>query len=77
MKDFVKWYNSQDRLIKILLLLIPFVNWVVEVIIRWNSYLEKQDGVRLIVALCVSVFGLVFGWVDLVWLLLFDKLLLQ
>lgn len=29
------WFNKQSRLVQILLLLIPGVNWVVEILIRW------------------------------------------
>lgn len=73
---FQKWFNSQGRLIQLILLLIPFVNWIVEVLVRWDAFLESKDPIRLIVAILVTFFGLVFGWVDLVWVLLFGHLIL-
>ena len=32
---FRKWFESQNLLVRLLLLLIPVVNWVVELICRW------------------------------------------
>lgn len=71
------WFNKQSRLIQILLLLIPGVNWITEILVRWSTYLKKGGTVRLIISIIVTIFGLVFGWIDLVWVLLFKKLLLQ
>lgn len=71
------WFNKQSRLVQILLLLIPGVNWVVEVVVRWSTFFKKGGLLRLIVSIVVLFGGLVFGWVDLVWVLLFKKLLLQ
>lgn len=71
------WFNRQSRLVQILLLLIPGVNWIVEIIVRWSTFLKKGGLIRLIVCIIVTIFGIVFGWIDLVWVLLFKKLLLQ
>lgn len=71
------WFNKQSRLVQIILLLIPGVNWITEILIRWSTYLKKGGTVRLIISIIVTIFGLVFGWIDLVWVLLFKKLLLQ
>ena len=35
------WFNKQSRLVQIILLLIPFVNWAVEIIVRWSTYMKK------------------------------------
>ncbi|HIU60727.1 MAG TPA: hypothetical protein IAB05_04995 [Candidatus Stercoripulliclostridium merdigallinarum] len=71
------WFNKQSRLVQIILLLIPGVNWITEILVRWSTYLKKGGTVRLIISIIVTIFGLVFGWIDLVWVLLFKKLLLQ
>lgn len=71
------WFNRQSRLVQILLLLIPGVNWITEIFVRWSTFLKKGGLIRLIVSIIVTIFGLVFGWVDLIWVLLFKKLLLQ
>ena len=71
------WFNKQSRLVQLLLLLIPGVNWVTEVVVRWSTWLKKPNLVRLAISIIVTIFGAVFGWVDLVWVLLYKKLLLQ
>lgn len=71
------WFNKQSRLVQIILLLIPGVNWITEILVRWSTYLKKGGTVRLIISIIVTIFGLVFGWIDLVWVLLFKRLLLQ
>ena len=71
----VKWFNKQSRLIQILLLLIPVVNWVLEVLVRWSAFLKSKSIITLIFAIVVTFFGIVVGWVDLVWCLLFKHLI--
>lgn len=71
------WFNKQSRLVQILLLLIPGVNWITEIVVRWSTFFKLGGLLRLIVCLVVTFGGLVVGWVDLVWVLLFKKLCLQ
>ena len=52
----MKWFNSQSRLVQIILLLIPGVNWIVEIIVRWSAFLHKGTALRLIIALVVADF---------------------
>ena len=72
---FAKWFYSQNLLVKLLLLLIPGVNWVVEILIRWSAYLSRPRLLTLVFAIVATVTMGVFGWIDLVWLLLFGHLL--
>ena len=71
------WFNRQSRIVQILLLLIPVVNWIVEIIVRWSTFLKKGGVVRLIICLVVTIGGLFVGWLDCIWVLLFKKLFLQ
>ncbi len=71
-----KWFNSQSRLVQILLLLIPFVNWIVEVLVRWSAFLNKGGFVKLLIAIIVTFTGLFVGWLDCIWCLLFKHLIL-
>ncbi len=71
------WFNKQSRLVQLLLLLIPFVNWIVELVVRWSTFIKKGGFIRLIICILTIPFGIIFGWVDLVWVLLFKKLFLQ
>lgn len=72
------WFNKQSRLVQLILLLIPGVNWVVEIFVRWTTYAKKGGLLRLLICILVTIpSGIVFGWIDLVWTLLFKKLFLQ
>ena len=72
------WFNKQSRLVQLLLLLIPGVNWVTEMLVRWSTWLKKGGLLRLIVCVLVTIpSGVFFGWIDFVWVLLFKKLFLQ
>ena len=71
------WFNKQSRLVQLLLLLIPGVNWITELVVRWSTWLKKGGLIRLIVCIVVTIGGFVFGWLDLLWVLLFKRLILQ
>ncbi len=72
------WFNKQSRLVQIILLLIPFVNWVTELVVRWTTWLEKRDTWRLVVCIIVTLpCGVAFGWLDLIWVLWKKRLFLQ
>jgi len=71
----MKWFNSQSRLVQLILLLIPFVNWIVEIFVRVTAVVEKPTTENILGV----IFGLiipVFGWIDLIWVLLFNHLVL-
>ncbi|MBQ7227463.1 MAG: hypothetical protein IJX05_03600 [Clostridia bacterium] len=70
-----KWFNKQSRLVQIILLLIPVVNWVVEILVRWSAALQNKSLVQTVVAILVTFLGLAFGWIDLVWILLFKHMI--
>lgn len=71
------WFNKQSRLVQIILLLIPGVNWVTEVLVRWSTFFKKGGLIRLIVSIIVTFGGVFVGWIDLIWILLYKKLCLQ
>ncbi len=71
------WFNRQSRIVQILLLLIPVINWITEIVVRWSTWLKKGGIIRLIICLVVTIFGVFVGWIDLIWVLLFKKLFLQ
>jgi hypothetical protein len=71
-----KKFQSLPRIVQFLLLLIPVVNWITEIVIRISAVVEKAT-VRNIIGLVIAiVVGFVFGWVDLVWVLVFKHLIL-
>lgn len=71
-----KWFEKQSKLVQIILLFIPFVNWVVEVLVRWDHALRTKSLLKVIIAVVVTFGGLVIGWLDAIWCLLFGHLLL-
>ena len=73
---FDRWFNKQSRLVQILLLLIPVVNWIVEILVRFSLALRTKNLVHILVAILILIIGLPFGWLDLVRVLLFNHMLL-
>ena len=68
-------FNRIPRLFQIILLLIPGVNWVVELIVRWSAFGHRPNLIRLIIALVVTITGFFIGWLDAIWCLLFHHLI--
>ena len=69
------WFNRQSRLVQILLMLIPVVNWITEILVRWSAFLKTRSLITLVMAILVTFFGLAFGWIDLIWVLLYKHLI--
>lgn len=65
----MKTFNSFPRLVQILLLLIPGVNWVTELIVRWSAFGHRKSVLHLIIALVVTIGGFFIGWLDMLWCL--------
>lgn len=72
-----RWFTKQSRLVQILLLLIPGVNWVVEVLVRWSSFARKPGALKLVISIVVTVFGLAYAWIDMICCLITKHLLFQ
>lgn len=73
----MKWFNSQSRLVQIILLLIPGVNWITEIVVRVSAVLETKSEKNLLgLILGVLPTGNFLGWVDLVWVLVYNHLFL-
>lgn len=72
-----KWFHKQSKLVQVLLLIIPVVNWFVEIIVRWSAVLHKGGVLRIVVALIVTFLGVFIGWLDAIWTLLFNKLICE
>lgn len=73
----MRGFNKLPRLIQFILLLIPFVNWVTEIYVRFTAFIEKKSILNLIIfILTIPGLGFVLGWVDCIWVLLFHHLIL-
>lgn len=73
---FDKWFEKQSRLLQFILLIIPFVGWVVEILVRVSAVLRKSS-VLNIVGLIIGLFGgLIWAYIDLFCVLFTGKLFL-
>ena len=72
-----KWFEKQSRIVQVLLLLIPVVNWIVEIGVRWSHYfrVKKFKLAKLILAILTIPCGVIFGWLDVICTLLVKHLL--
>ncbi len=75
---FDKWFNSQSRLVQVILLIIPIVGWIVELLVRLSVALRTKSAIHLVVFILFVVVG--WGWVlnliDLIYLCLTGHLIL-
>lgn len=75
--SFDKWFRGQRRLIQFLLLIIPFVNWVTEILVRVSAVLRKSSTKNILgLILYIIPWGIILAWLDLVWVILNNDLLL-
>lgn len=71
----MKWFNSLPRLVQFVLLLIPIVNWIVEIFVRVTALIHKTS-LKNVLGCLAGLFIPIWGYVDLVWVLLFHHLAL-
>ena len=76
--NFDKWFYNQSKLVQVILLLVPFVGWVAELLIRLSVLLRDKSVINIIVFVVFVVVG--WGWVlavaDLIYLLIKGHLFL-
>jgi hypothetical protein len=70
-KDFLKL----SKLVQFVLLILPVVGTITEVLVRVSALLRKKDGATLLG--CILAFIPLFHWVDLAWIILYNRLFLQ
>ena len=76
-KGFEKAFEKLPRLIQVILLLIPGVNWVTEAIVRWSHALRVKSLFKYVIAIVVTIpSGIIVGWLDAIWCLLFGHMFL-
>lgn len=69
-----KKFQKLPRLAQLLLLLIPVVNWITEIVVRVSAALTKPNTKNVVGAIVVVIFGIIVGWIDCIWVLLFKHL---
>lgn len=73
----LKGFNSLPRLVQIILLLIPGVNWFTEIIVRASAAMHGKAGLQIIVLIfAILPTGVLLGWIDLFSCLIQKRLIL-
>ena len=76
--NFDKWFYSQDRILQIILLIIPFVGWIVELLVRLSVMMRTMKIEHILVFILFLVVG--WGWflclIDLIYLAVKGRLIL-
>ncbi len=76
--DFDKWFYGQDRIVQIILLIIPFIGWIVELLVRLSVMLRTMRAEHIVVFILFLVFG--WGWflclIDIIYLAVKGRLIL-
>ena len=72
---FDKWFEEQALWLRVLLLIVPFVGWVMEILIRVSAIIRKSSTLN-IVGLVLGVVVPFFGIVDAIVLLITGKQLI-
>ena len=77
--NFDVWFHKQSKLIQVILLIIPFVGWVMEILVRWSAWLKNRQVLNLVVALVVTFTSWIplIHWADALWVALNNKLILE
>jgi len=71
--QFDKWFKGQSKLIKVILLVIPFVGWICEILIRLSALLRKQSTVNIVGFILFLIGGIIFAYVDLIFVIIKDE----
>ena len=75
-EEMLNKFMGLDKIVRLILLFVPFVNWITELVIRWSIVLEKKDVTSIVIAVLATIpfTGFFVGWIDFFYTLLKDKL---
>lgn len=59
-----KWFEQQPKLLQIILIVIPFVGWVMEILVRISAYIRKQNNLDLALLIIYLLLG--WSWIPLI-----------
>jgi len=75
--SIVSGFKSLPRLVQIILLLIPGINWITEIVVRASAALHGKAFLQIIVLIfAILPTGVLLGWIDLFSCLFQKKLIL-
>lgn len=72
----LKKFMEFSKVVRVIILVIPFVNWIAELAIRWSLFIENKDDIGKLLIAILTTFGggFIIGWIDVFWTILHDKL---
>lgn len=70
---FHKWFLKQSLIVKVLLLIIPFVGWIVEILMRVTALLNKSTTSNILGLILYLILGILLAFVDVVLVLVGGK----
>ena len=73
----LEWFNKQSNIVRGILLIIPFVGWVFELVIRWSAYSKNNSTNNLLMGILVIFFGGLIGLIDGILTLIGNNMLLM
>ena len=76
--SFDRWFNKQSTLLKVILLILPFVGWVMEILVRLSVMLRTKSIIHIVVFVVFVVvgWGWILGLVDLIYMIFTGHLIL-
>ncbi len=73
--SIVSSYKSLPRVVQILLLF-PGIGWITEIVVRLSAAIHGKGTQQILVFICVIFFGLIVGIIDLIWVIVYKRLIL-
>ncbi len=73
----MEWFDKQSNIVKFILLILPFVGWIMELLVRWSQVLKDASVLNIVVALVYTFLGWAWflGLIDAILVLLGNKML--
>ena len=62
--NFDLWFEKQSLVVKIILIILPFVGWIMEILVRLSAYLRNKNDVDLIIFIIFLLLGAT--WIPLI-----------
>ena len=59
-----KWFEEQNLVVKIILIVLPFVGWIMEILIRISAYLRNKNVLDLVLLIVFLLLG--WSWIPLI-----------
>ncbi len=74
--NFDEWFDKQSQVLKIVLLAIPFVGWIIEILVRISAYSKNKNTIDLVILLAFILigYGYVLNIIDIIWVALKGRL---